>query len=88
MVGAKVFTTKQHCHCHASNLIPNDDEPKRNVELSSDMFHVGKTLLYTNVGLTLYVQIEEIGLNKKAGLPFRVRTTNDEVIETTKESLQ
>ena len=78
MVGAKVFTTKQH----------NDDEPKRNVKLSSDMFHVGKMLLYTNVGLTLYVQIEEIGLNKKAGLPFRVRTTNDEVIETTKEYLQ
>ena len=50
MVGAKVFTTKQHCHCHASNLIPNDDEPKTNVKLSSDMFHVGKTLPYTNAG--------------------------------------
>ena len=55
MVGANVFTTKQHCHCHALNLIPNDDEPKRNVEFSSDMFHVGETLLYTNAGQTLYV---------------------------------
>ena len=55
MVGAKVFTTKLHCHCHALNLIPNDDEPKRNVEFSSDMFHVGETLLYTNAGQTLYV---------------------------------
>ena len=84
MVGAKVFTTKQHCHCHASNLIPNDDEPKRNVKLSSDMFHVGETLLYTNVGQTSYVRIEEISLDEKDVLHFRVRTTNDEVIETTK----
>ena len=84
MVGAKVFTTKQHCHCHASNLILNDDEPKRNVEISSDMFHVGETLLYTNAGQTLYIQIEEISLNEKVVLRFRVRNTNDEVIETPK----
>ena len=88
MVGTKVFTTKQHFHCNASNLIPNDDEPKRNVELSSDMFHVGETLLYTNSGKTSYVRIEEISINEKAVLQFRVRTTNDEVIETTKESLR
>ena len=88
MVGAKFFTTKQHFHCHASNLIPNDDETKRNVELSSDMFHVGETLLYTNVGKTSYVRIEEISLDEKSVLRFRVRTTNDEVIETTKEYLR
>ena len=88
MVGANVFTTKQHCHCHASNLIPNDDDPKRNVELSSDMFGVGKTILYTNTGHILYVRIEEISLDQKAVLRFRVRTTIDEVIETTKESLR
>ena len=87
MVGTKVFTTKQHCHCHASNLIPNDDESKRNVELSSDMFHVGETLLYTNAGKTLYVRIEVISLNDKAVLKFRVRTTNDLAIETAKKSL-
>ena len=84
MVGAKVFTIKQHYHCHASNLIPNDDEPKINVKLSSDMFHIGETLLYTNVGQTSYVLIEEISLDENAVLQFRVRTTNDEVIETTK----
>ena len=84
MVGAKVFTTKQHCNFHASNLIPNDDEPKRNVELSSDMFHFGETLIYTNAGQNLYVRIEEISLDEKSVLQFRVRNTNDEVIETTK----
>ena len=51
------------------------------------MFHVGKTLLYTNAGQTLYVRIEEISLDEKAVIKFRVRTTNDEVIETMKESL-
>ena len=86
MVGANIFTTKQHCHCRASNLILNDDDPKRNVELSSDMFHVGKTLCYTNAWKHLYVRIEEIGLDEKAVLRFRVRNTNDELIETTKES--
>ena len=84
MVGAKVFTTKQNFHCHASNIIPNDDEPKRNVKLSSDMFHVGETLLYTTAGQTLYVWIEEISLDEKAVLQFRFRTTNDEVVETRK----
>ena len=88
MVGAKVFTTKQHCHCHDSNLIPNDDDPKRNVGLSSDRFHVGETILYINAGQTLYIRIEEISLDEKAVLQFRVRTTNNEMIETTKESLQ
>ena len=88
MVCAKVFTTKQHYHCHASNLIPNDDEPKTNVELSSDMFHVGETLIYKNAGQTSYVRIKEISLDEKAVLQFQVRTTNDKVIETTKESLR
>ena len=68
MVGAKFFTTKQDCHCHDSNLIPNDDDPKRNVKLSSDMFHVGETLIYTNSGQTLYVRIEDISLDEKAVL--------------------
>ena len=36
----------------------------------------------------MYVQIEEISLGEKAVLQFRVRTTNDEVIEMTKEYLQ
>ena len=68
MIGTKVFTTKKHCHYHASDLIPNDDEPKINVKHSSDMFHVGKTLLYANAGQTSYVRIEEISLDKKAVL--------------------
>ena len=84
MVGAKVFKTKQHCHCNDSNLIPNDDDPKINVKISSGIFHVGETLLYTNAGQTSYVRIEEIILDEKAVLQFRVSTTNDEVIETTK----
>ena len=84
MVGAEVFTTKKHCHCHASNWIPNDDDPKRNVELISNILHVGGMLLYTNAGQILYVRIEEISLNKKAVLQLWVRTTNDEVIETKK----
>ena len=88
MVGTKVFTTRQLCHCHASNLIPNDDQPKRNVELISDMFHIGKTLLYTYAGQILYVWIEEISLDKKAILKFRVRTMIDELFETTKEYLR
>ena len=63
---------EQHCHFHASNLIPNYDDPKRNVKLSSDMFHVGETLPYTNAGQTSYVQIEEISLDEKAVLNFEL----------------
>ena len=46
-----------------------------------------KKILYTNSGQTLYVWIDEISLDEKTILQFRVRNTNDEVIETTKESL-
>jgi len=53
------------------------------------MFHIGETLLYTNAGHTSYVRVEEIFLDDNAVLRSRVRTTtNDELIETMKESLR
>ena len=72
MVVAKFFTTKQHCHCPASNLIPNDDELKRNVELSSDMLHVGKTLLYTNAGQNSYVGLRRSASTRKLFYNFEL----------------
>ena len=92
VVGTKVCLAKQHCHCHASHLISDhdvDETPLTSLNLSDDMFHVGETLLYTNAGHTTYVQVEEIFLDNNAVLRFWVRTTaNDELIETTKESLR
>ena len=52
------------------------------------MFHIGEMLLYMNAGQTTYVRIEKISLDEKAVLQFRVRTTNDKITETTKESLR
>ena len=44
-VGFKVNLTKHHCHCHASALIPDDDDADNSIELSEDLFHVGEALL-------------------------------------------
>ena len=52
------------------------------------MFHVGETLLYSNVGHTTYVKVEDIFLDNDVVLRFRVRTKNEELIEATKESLR
>ena len=88
MVGMKVCLTKQHCHCHNVHLIPDDQEPATSLELSDQMFHVGETLLYLNAGHTSYVRVEKIYLDDDATLRIQVRTKNDEIIETTKESLR
>ena len=92
VVGTKVCLAKQYCHCHASHLVSDhdiDETPLTPLNLSDDMFHVGETLLYTNAGHTTYVRVEEIFLDDTAVLRFRVRATaNDELIETTKESLR
>ena len=88
MVGMKVCLTKQHCHCHNVHLIPDDREPVPSLELSDQMFHVGETLLYINSGQTAYVRVEKIYLDEDATLRIQVRSKNDELIETTKESLR
>lgn len=88
MVSKRVCLTKKHCHCHATHHIPEDDEKKSTVELSSDMYHVGETLLYTDAGHTTYVRVEKIFLDENAVLRFIVCTKDEETIETTKESLR
>ena len=88
LVGTKVFTTKQFSHFHASTLLPEDDGLKIQSKLSSDMFHVGETLLYSNAGRKTYVKFEEIFLYDDAVLQFRVNTKIEELIESTKESLR
>ena len=87
MVASKVCLTKQHCHCHNSHLIPDDNDPVTSIELSEEMFHVGETLLYSNAGHTTYVRVKKIYLDKDATLRIQVQTKNKELIETTKESL-
>ena len=90
-VGKVVCTQKQHCHCHASSLIPDvdlDTKAAPPLNLSEDMFHVGETLLYSMDGHTTYARIEKIFMDDNAVLRFQVRTTNDELIETTRENLR
>ena len=87
-VSFKVNLTKKHCHCHASTLIPDEDERTNMVDIDSSIFHVGETLLYTNAGHTTYIKVEEIFLDDESVLRFRCRTVSDEEIVTTKESLR
>jgi len=86
-VGFKVNLAKHHCHCHASSLIPDEDDTSKTVDLSSDLFHVGETLLYTNAGHTTYVKVEKIYIDNDSVLRFRCCTSSDELIIATKESL-
>ena len=87
-VSFKVSLNKQHCHCHASTLIPDDEDTSNSVDLSSDIFHVGETLLYTNAGHTTYVKVQRIFIDDDSVLRFECRTTSDDVIIATKESLR
>ena len=87
MVGTKVCLSKQHCHSTSCTLIPTNEEPRNTIDLSDDMFHVSETLLYTNASHTTYVKVEKIYLDEEATLRIRVRTKNEEIIDTTKESL-
>ena len=79
---------KTHCHYHASQLIPEEESSKQTIKLNSDMYHVGETLLSSNVGYTSYIRIEKITIDPDAVLHFWVRTTSDEIIKTTKEFLR
>eukprot|EP00984_Skeletonema_dohrnii_P013467 scaffold5583_cov166-Skeletonema_dohrnii-CCMP3373.AAC.1 len=91
LAGKKVCLDKKHCHCHASHLIPNDDiddQPAPPLNLSDTMFHVDETLLYTNAGHTIYARVEKIFLDDNAVLRIQIRTSEDELIDTTKESLR
>ena len=88
IVGTKVCTKKQFCHCHASTLLPEDDGLKSQTKLSADMSHVGERLLYSNAGHTIYVKVEEIFLDDDAVLQIHVRTKSEEIIEASKESLR
>ena len=59
-VSFNVNLAKKHCHCHASTLIPDNEEHTHAVDIDSNLFHVGETLLYTNAGHTTYVKVEKI----------------------------
>ena len=66
-------TDKQHCHCHLSHHIPDDSqEIKPPLNLSSDMIHVGKILLYTKDGHTTYVKVEKIFVDDDKVLCLKV----------------
>ena len=87
-VSFKVNLTKKHCHCHASTLIPDDEENLHTVDIDSDLFHIGETLLYSNSGHTTYVKVEKIFLDDDSVLRFKCKTAGNEEIITTKESLR
>ena len=57
-------------------------------ELSDDLFHVGKTLLYTKDGNTTYARVEEVFLDEHGIMRFKMRTPSNEIIEATRESLR
>jgi hypothetical protein len=82
-----VCRNKKHCHCHLFQQIPEDDSKKPTIELDSNMFHVGETLLYTNEGHTTYVRVDKIFLDDGAVLTFHVRTKDEKLIKATQESL-
>jgi len=84
----KVKLAKKYCHCHASNLIPGDGENSHKIDVDSDLFHVGETLLYTNAGHTTYVKVEKILLDNDCVLRFKCKTVSGGEIITTKESLR
>jgi len=84
----KVNLAKKFCHCHASNLIPGDGDDSHKIDVDSDLFHVGETLLYTNAGHTTYVKVEKILLDDDCVLRFKCKTISGDEIITTKESLR
>ena len=79
VVGAKVHLGKQFYLCHASHLIPDDDvelpQPEGQTQLNLDdgILHVGKTLLCSKEGHTVYVKIESINLGSDGVLRFTVK---------------
>jgi hypothetical protein len=87
-VSLKVNLAKKHCHCHASTLIPDNEEHTYAIDIDSNLFHVGETLLYTNAGYTTYVKVEKIYLDDDSVLRFKCKTVSDKEIITTKESLR
>ena len=92
IVGTKLSLSKQHCHCHSSHLIPDDDdvdEPApKSIEVTDDMFHVGETLLYCRNGRTVYVCVLRIYVGKDTVLYFHVQPSDGEAFETTRKFLR
>ncbi len=86
--GRKISLAKEHCHCHTSMHIPEDGEQQAPADLSSNLFHVGETLLYTKDGHTSYARVEEIFFDDDMVLRFRIKTKSDESITVTRESLR
>jgi len=73
LVARKVHLTKQFCHYTASAFISEEAPERTPLDISSDIFHVGETLLYTKDGHTLYVKVEEIFIADDSVLQFKVR---------------
>ena len=91
IVGTKVVLEKQHCHCHASHLIPDDsvDSPApKPVDLSNDFFHVGETLLFSREGRTVYVRVVRIAVGADSVLRFVMKPSDGDEFETTREFLR
>ncbi len=51
------------------------------------MFHKGETLLYSSAGHTSYVKVEDIFINDDGVLWFKVPTTSNKLIKTSRELL-
>ena len=88
LFGAKVCLEKQHCHCHTSNLILDDETAQPVLDLSDDIFHVGETLLYSKEGHTVYVRIEAIELGYDSVLRFKVKPSDGDSFMATREFLR
>ena len=89
--GTKVTLGKQHCHCHASHLIPDDDignQAPKPVELSDELFHVGETLLFSKEGRTVYVRVTRVSVGADSVLRFTVKPSDGDVFETAREFLR
>ena len=86
----KVSLDKQHCHCHAYHLTPDDDidsSASKPVELSDDIFHVGETLLFCKEGRIVYVRVLQIVIGGDSVLRFKIQPSDGEVFETMREFL-
>ena len=79
---------KEHCHCHLSNLIPNDESAQPVLDLSDEIFHPGETLLYSKEGRTVYVRVVSVHLGEDSVLRFKVKPSDGDLFFTTKEYLR
>ena len=79
---------KEHCHCHLSDLIPNDESAQPVLDLSDEIFHPGETLLYSKEGRTVYVRVVSVHLGEDSVLRFKVKPSDGNIFFTTKEYLR